>query len=212
MAAVSGTIAILSAAVLPPEMPYLSKRALTGLRDYKYVAGGYTLLDDLHQPFWNWVVTLFPMWLAPNLITLLGTAWLLLAYCVSAYYTPNFEGAPPQPPHFLVASTRSVPGYVIHNSVQITQNSDSIRRKRAVMGLLPQRLGCAALPTPGLPRWQAGTPHKELLTPGPALRSRCATSHFPLAPLLRPTRTDTSRPNLLRVSTAQQVSLHIHPF
>lgn len=91
---------------MPSEMPYLSTRALKGLRDYKYVAGGYTKLDDLHQPFWNWVVTLFPLWLAPNLITLLGTGWLVLAYFVSAYYLPNFEGAASVPPS---ASPRLLP-------------------------------------------------------------------------------------------------------
>ncbi len=34
-------------------MPYCSPRALQGLKNYKYVSGGYTWLDDIHQPFWN---------------------------------------------------------------------------------------------------------------------------------------------------------------
>ena len=34
-------------------MPYLSARALGGLKQYEYKSGGYTRLDDLHQPFWN---------------------------------------------------------------------------------------------------------------------------------------------------------------
>jgi hypothetical protein len=34
-------------------MPFLSARALTGLSSYKYKPSGYTLLDDIHQPFWN---------------------------------------------------------------------------------------------------------------------------------------------------------------
>ena len=33
------------------------------------------------------------MWLAPNLITLLGTMGLLIGYVCSAYYLPEFEGA-----------------------------------------------------------------------------------------------------------------------
>ena len=32
---------------------YLSPRALEGLKNYQYKPAGYTLLDDLHQPFWN---------------------------------------------------------------------------------------------------------------------------------------------------------------
>ena len=34
-------------------MAFLSPRALNGLRTYKYKPAGYTLLDDIHQPFWN---------------------------------------------------------------------------------------------------------------------------------------------------------------
>jgi hypothetical protein len=34
-----------------------------------------------------------PMWLAPNLITLTGTIGLVIAYCVSAWYSPDFAGA-----------------------------------------------------------------------------------------------------------------------
>ena len=36
-------------------MPYLSRRALEGLANYKYVASGLTWLDDIHQPAWNGV-------------------------------------------------------------------------------------------------------------------------------------------------------------
>lgn len=34
-------------------MPYLSTRALEGLRSYQYKPSGYTILDELHQPVWN---------------------------------------------------------------------------------------------------------------------------------------------------------------
>jgi ethanolaminephosphotransferase len=34
-------------------MPYLSSRALKGLKQYKYKPAGYTFLDNAHQPFWN---------------------------------------------------------------------------------------------------------------------------------------------------------------
>ena len=85
--------------VTPPEMPYMSSRALKGLRDYKYVAGGYTWLDRVHTPFWNKTVEYFPLWLAPNLITLIGTGWLVLGYLVSSTYLTDFKGPPPPPPH-----------------------------------------------------------------------------------------------------------------
>jgi len=34
-------------------MPYLTARALSGLREYRYKPAGYTILDDWHQPIWN---------------------------------------------------------------------------------------------------------------------------------------------------------------
>jgi hypothetical protein len=38
------------------------------------------------------IVNYFPMWLAPNLITLLGTMGLVVGYVASAIYLPEFEG------------------------------------------------------------------------------------------------------------------------
>jgi hypothetical protein len=39
--------------IIIPDMPYLSERGLQGLKQYVYHSGGYTWLDDVHQPFWN---------------------------------------------------------------------------------------------------------------------------------------------------------------
>lgn len=91
----------LEAIVLLLAMPILSKRALSGLKAYKYVSAGYTLLDDIHQPFWNWFVELLPRWLAPNLITLTGVSGLVLAYFVSLYYVPTFSEIAPRWVYFL---------------------------------------------------------------------------------------------------------------
>ncbi|CAK0780569.1 hypothetical protein CVIRNUC_005097 [Coccomyxa viridis] len=82
-------------------MPMLSSRALSGLKNYKYQSAGYTLLDDIHQPFWNWLTELLPRWLAPNLITLTGTFGLILAYFVSLYYVPTFTEVAPWWVYFL---------------------------------------------------------------------------------------------------------------
>lgn len=90
-----------AAQIVLPDMPYLTKRGLVGLNQYKYHSAGTTKLDDLHQPFWNWVITKFPMWLAPNLITLLGTGGLVLGYMVSAFYLPEFQGVAPWWVYFL---------------------------------------------------------------------------------------------------------------
>uniref|UniRef100_A0A7S3QKN7 Ethanolaminephosphotransferase n=1 Tax=Dunaliella tertiolecta TaxID=3047 RepID=A0A7S3QKN7_DUNTE len=73
-------------------MVYLSDRALEGLKEYKYKPGGYTILDVIHNPFWEWLTSRMPMWLAPNLITLIGLIGIMLSYLASALYFPDFTG------------------------------------------------------------------------------------------------------------------------
>ncbi|KAK2078116.1 hypothetical protein QBZ16_003984 [Prototheca wickerhamii] len=70
-------------------MGYLSKQALSGLKHYAYKPGGYTILDNWHQPFWNYTVELLPMWLAPNLVTLTGLAAVFAATLTGWYYDPD---------------------------------------------------------------------------------------------------------------------------
>lgn len=77
-------------------MGYLSTRALNGLKAYEYKPGGYTWLDNIHRPALDWCVSWLPRWLAPNLITLLGTLGLVASYLVSAYYAPDFVGDTPR--------------------------------------------------------------------------------------------------------------------
>lgn len=78
----------------------LSQRALEGLRRYVYKPGGYTWLDHAHQPFWNWLTEQLPMWLAPNLITLVGLLVTFGAYFVMWYYLPEFTGEAPRWTYF----------------------------------------------------------------------------------------------------------------
>ena len=40
---------------------YLTGRALNGLKNYKYHATGYTILDTLHTPLWEWITARLPM-------------------------------------------------------------------------------------------------------------------------------------------------------
>ncbi|KAI7846212.1 hypothetical protein COHA_000282 [Chlorella ohadii] len=75
---------------------YLSLRALEGLKSYAYKPSGYTVLDDLHQPVWNYITNNWlPLWLAPNLITLMGLWALLAAYALGVKYLPEFAGPAP---------------------------------------------------------------------------------------------------------------------
>ena len=52
--------------------PVLSVPQLRGIKEHKYSAQGISIMDALMQPFWNWLVKLVPLWVAPNLITFVG--------------------------------------------------------------------------------------------------------------------------------------------
>ncbi|KAI3425927.1 hypothetical protein D9Q98_007899 [Chlorella vulgaris] len=76
---------------------YLTTRALSGLAHYAYKPSGYTVLDRLHQPFWNYITdNWLPMWLAPNLITLIGLTALVLSYVTGWALLPEFAGNAPR--------------------------------------------------------------------------------------------------------------------
>lgn len=72
---------------------YLSERAVKGIAHYKYKASGYTWLDDLHNPLWNWAVeNMLPMWLAPNLVTLTGLMFIIAATVLMTIFAPQVNG------------------------------------------------------------------------------------------------------------------------
>jgi ethanolaminephosphotransferase len=48
------------------------------LKNYKYKSGEYSVCDKILTPFWNWCVELLPLWLAPNLVTLIGFGLMIL--------------------------------------------------------------------------------------------------------------------------------------
>ncbi len=72
------------------ETPILTPGQLKRLDRHKYNAQSESLLDPWMQPWWTTVVTWVPMWVAPNLITIVGlainvlTTLALVAYCPGA--------------------------------------------------------------------------------------------------------------------------------
>jgi len=72
------------------KMKILDDGQLKRIREHKYSAQGNTLFDPAFQVFWRWLVERFPLWVAPNLITVVGllinavTSFLLIYYCPNA--------------------------------------------------------------------------------------------------------------------------------
>lgn len=50
----------------------LSDAQLKRLGEHQYSCQSVSILDKFLQPYWNWLVMKVPIWLAPNLLTILG--------------------------------------------------------------------------------------------------------------------------------------------
>ena len=68
------------------KVKYLSEDKLENIKNHKYVSGQYTALDMAMQPFWNGIVELLPMWMAPNMITLIGTVFMSIGITQYWFY------------------------------------------------------------------------------------------------------------------------------
>ena len=71
------------------ECRILSENQLKKLKDHRYSCTSSSLLDPLLQPWWNWLVQCTPLWLAPNLITIVGLIVNILTSLVLVYYSPD---------------------------------------------------------------------------------------------------------------------------
>eukprot|EP01062_Namystynia_karyoxenos_P021195 TRINITY_DN18047_c0_g1_i1.p1 TRINITY_DN18047_c0_g1~~TRINITY_DN18047_c0_g1_i1.p1 ORF type:complete len:434 (+),score=117.57 TRINITY_DN18047_c0_g1_i1:100-1302(+) len=81
----------------------LSDSGLEAIATHKYVGGKYTPLDNLFNPFWFWATGKLPLWMAPNLVTLIALAHGAIAYGALAVVSPELCGAPPRWVYLLCA-------------------------------------------------------------------------------------------------------------
>jgi ethanolaminephosphotransferase len=74
----------------------ISEEALAGLKKYKYSAIDKSPVSKyILQPYWTYVATLFPIWMAPNLITTIGFVLVLANFCILMIYAPFLNVAGP---------------------------------------------------------------------------------------------------------------------
>lgn len=81
----------------------LSPGQLKRLSEHKYSCTTNSLLDGLLQPWWNWLVSKVPLWLAPNLITILGLIVNIVTTLILVYYSPDARIEAPRWACFLCA-------------------------------------------------------------------------------------------------------------
>lgn len=74
----------------------LSPAQLKRLGEHKYSSEGLSILDELcMKRWWDWLVLRYPLWLAPNLITLVGFLCNLVAVLILAAYSPSGKDEAP---------------------------------------------------------------------------------------------------------------------
>lgn len=65
---------------------FINEEGLESIKGHKYVSGGYSTIDNIMNKWWEFIVSCVPMWVAPNILTLLGLMCNLVAYAVMASY------------------------------------------------------------------------------------------------------------------------------
>lgn len=72
-------------------MGYIPQHALANLRNYSYKGVDKSLLSNyVLNPYWTWLVTLWPTWVAPNMITLSGLSIVIINFLTLLYYDPTY--------------------------------------------------------------------------------------------------------------------------
>ncbi|MED6149807.1 Cholinephosphotransferase 1 [Stylosanthes scabra] len=82
-------------------MGYIGSHGVAALHRYKYSGVDHSYVAKyVLQPFWTRFVTVFPLWMPPNMITLMGFMFLMLSAFLGYMYSPQLNTAPPRWVHF----------------------------------------------------------------------------------------------------------------
>ncbi|XP_014255455.1 cholinephosphotransferase 1 isoform X2 [Cimex lectularius] len=74
----------------------LSPGQLKRLSDHKYNCESLSFLDRFLQPWWNWLVGRIPIWIAPNLITVVGLIVNIVTTLILVCYSPDAKTEAPR--------------------------------------------------------------------------------------------------------------------
>ena len=65
----------------------ISPKGLQNIATHTYKAGTYSILDNYLNYWWNYIVEWMPLWLAPNVITLIGAFFVLSTIPFGLYFS-----------------------------------------------------------------------------------------------------------------------------
>jgi ethanolaminephosphotransferase len=102
---------------------FITDKGLAALAHYKYTGEDYSILVKLFlRSFWNWLIEFVPMFIAPNLITLIGFFFLLANFTAGVFLSPNLKDF--VEPHILFY-------YFVAFNIWIYQTMDNLDGKQA---------------------------------------------------------------------------------
>jgi len=84
-------------------MGFITREGLKSLDSYHYKSGGYTKLDTLMNPFWEWFDSLIPATIAPNVITFVGFIIMAASNLLILFYDQSFTKPLPSWVYVVVA-------------------------------------------------------------------------------------------------------------
>ena len=99
---------------------YITEEGLKNIKNHQYKPGEYSPLDNLINPYWIKMSEWLPMWMAPNLVTLIGLIALLGSYLTMVYYD--------------MSMTQPLPGWTylaVAIGIYVFQTMDAIDGKQA---------------------------------------------------------------------------------
>ncbi|RCI05140.1 hypothetical protein CU098_013317 [Rhizopus stolonifer] len=80
----------------PAYTGYLEPQQIENLRLYKYAAVDKSPVSKyILKPYWDFAITLFPRWIAPNLITLIGLFFMIFNVIIICIWSPNLDTEAP---------------------------------------------------------------------------------------------------------------------
>ncbi|RKP05043.1 CDP-alcohol phosphatidyltransferase-domain-containing protein [Thamnocephalis sphaerospora] len=124
-------------------MAYVTEEQLQNLSQYKYSSVDKSPVSKyILQPYWTRLVELFPLWMAPNLITLLGFSCILVNLATVLIYDYDLSGECPRWAYFTFAL-----GFFIYQSFDAIDGKQA--RRTGTSGPLGELFdhGCDALNT-----------------------------------------------------------------
>ncbi|KAI5117533.1 hypothetical protein M0805_004766 [Coniferiporia weirii] len=131
-------------------MGYIPKHALENLKTYQYKGVDKSILSRyVLNPYWNWLVKLWPTSVAPNTITLTGLTLVFINFLTMLYYDPAYcteKHAPDSaPPHWVYFTWAA--GLFLYQSLDAIDGKQARRTQMA--GPLGEMFdhGCDALNT-----------------------------------------------------------------